>query len=109
MLVALAKEELLNSLQQEQSEVDLEEEINRFLSNATMMDKGKWKGKYPISEMGFGVVARHFAKWQKERMMKEAVEGEFLYTPYPTIALDDWKDYNFTDFDKVRIIIVKED
>ena len=50
----------IDSLQQEQPEVDLEKEINRFLSNATMMDKGEWKGKYPISEMGFGVVARHF-------------------------------------------------
>lgn len=46
--------------EQEQPEVDLRNEINRFLSNATMMDKGEWKGKYPISEMGFGVVARHF-------------------------------------------------
>ena len=51
---------LIDSLQQEQSKVDLREEINHFLSNATMMDKGEWKGKYPISEMGFGVVARHF-------------------------------------------------
>ena len=34
----------------------LEEEIQRFLSNATKMDKGKWKGKYPISEMGFSPV-----------------------------------------------------
>lgn len=52
--------EIIDSLQQEQPEVDLENEINRFLSNATMMNKGEWKGKYPISEMGFGVVARHF-------------------------------------------------
>ena len=46
----------------------LEEEIQRFLSNATKMDKGEWKGKYPISEMGFGVVARHFAKWGAEHL-----------------------------------------
>ena len=45
----------------------------------------------------------------KRLMMEEAVEGEFLYTPYPTIALDDCKDYNFKDNQKVRIIIVKED
>lgn len=51
---------IIDSLQQEQTEVDLRNEINRFLSNATMMNKGEWKGKYPISEMGFGVVARHF-------------------------------------------------
>ena len=51
---------LIDSLQQEQPEVDLNKEINRFLSNATIMNKGRWKGKYPISEMGFGVVAHHF-------------------------------------------------
>lgn len=51
---------IITSLQQEQPEVDLEKEISRFLSNATMMNKGEWKGKYPISKMGFGVVARHF-------------------------------------------------
>ena len=44
----------------------------------------------------------------KRLMMEDAVEGEFLYTPYPTIALDDCKDYNFKDNQKVRIIIVKE-
>lgn len=44
----------------------LDEEIQRFLSNATKMDKGEWKGKYPISEMGFGVVARHFYELGKQ-------------------------------------------
>lgn len=45
----------------------------------------------------------------KEQMMKEAVEAEILLTPYPTICLDDCKDYDFKDGQKVRIIIVKED
>ena len=50
------------------------------------------------------------ADWQNEQMMKDAVEGEFLYTPYPTIELDDLKDYNFKDFDKVCVIVLpKED
>ena len=46
----------------------------------------------------------------KERqMMAGAVEGEILLTPYPTICLDDCKDYDFKDGQKVRIIIVKEE
>ena len=49
------------------------------------------------------------AKWQKEQMMKEAVEGEVFLNPYPTISLDDCKDYDFKDGDKVRIIIIKEE
>lgn len=50
-----------------------------------------------------------FAKALQEKLMDDAVDGEFLYTPYPTIALDDWKDYNFTDFDKVLVIICKKE
>ena len=49
-----------------------------------------------------------FANAFKNKMMEDAVEGEFLYTPYPTIALDDCKDYNFKDNQKVRVIIVKK-
>ncbi len=45
----------------------------------------------------------------KEQMMKEAVEGEFWNTPFPTICLVDCKNYNFKDNQKVKIIIVKED
>ena len=48
-------------------------------------------------------------KAMREQMMKDAVEGEILLTPYPTICLDDCKDYDFKGNQKVRIIIVKED
>lgn len=58
----------------------------------------------------YGIGFLEGAEWAREQMMKEAVEGEFLYTPYPTIELDDCKDYNFKDFDKVRVIVLpKED
>ena len=94
---------LIKSLQQEQPEVDLRNEINRFLSNATMMNKGEWKGKYPISEMGFGVVARHFTQWgaehAREQMMKEAVEATLDNTAYPTrlyLSLT-WEDIQTID------------
>lgn len=62
-----------------------------------------------------GLAERAFkagAKWQREQMMKEAVEGhvstngmgnKYLFPNYN----DDFKDIN--DGDKVRIIIVKED
>lgn len=52
--------EIITSLQQEQKEIDLEGEITHFLSNATKMNKGEWRGKYPISDIGFRAVARHF-------------------------------------------------
>ena len=46
-------------------EVDLEKEITRFLSNATKMNKGEWRGKYAISEIGFRAVAHHFYELRK--------------------------------------------
>ena len=51
---------LIDSVQQEQQEVDLENEIIRFLSNSAKMNKGEWRGKYAISEIGFRAVAHHF-------------------------------------------------
>ena len=48
------------------------------------------------------------ADWNEEEMLKGAAQGEFMLNPYPIICLDECKDYNFKDGDKVRIIIVKE-
>ena len=46
----------------------------------------------------------------KRLMMEEAVKGEVMLNPYPTICLDDCKDYDFKDGDKVRVIVLpKED
>ena len=56
---------------QEQPEVDLEKEIKRFLSNATKMNKGEWRGKYPISDIGFRAVARHFYELGKSARKEE--------------------------------------
>ena len=56
-------------------------------------------------------IARHFTDWQKEQMLKEAVEGTIDYVydekgdAYKAIRLD-WLVGDFGD--KVRIIIVKE-
>lgn len=49
-------------------------------------------------------------KDMREQMLKDAVEGEVMLNPYPTICLDDCKDYDFNEGDKVRVIIIpKED
>lgn len=40
--------------------------------------------------------------------MGEAVEGEFMLNPYPIICLDDCKNYDFKDGDKVRVLIVND-
>lgn len=52
--------------------------------------------------------ARHFALWEKEQMLKEAVEGTVhnfsSNKPHPTVLVD---AKGFNQGDKVRVIIVK--
>lgn len=56
-------------------------------------------------------IARHFANWQKEQMMKDAVEGEvYLYESYKRTATAILVDVPKEELgDKVKIIIIKED
>ena len=57
-----------------------------------------WKG---------GVI--HGASWQKEQMMKEAVEGEIINAGYPTkIELNTFYS-KFEHGQEVKLIIIKED
>lgn len=54
-------------------------------------------------------IAHHFTEWQKEQMMKEAVEGDYdCQYATPAVFLDKYLD-GIKDGDKVRIIIVKEE
>lgn len=79
--------------------------VGLFLAGA------QWQKEQDEKEQAdlFTIVALDAAQRAKEQMMKEAVEGLFWNTPFPTICLDDCKDYNFKDNQRVRIIIVKED
>ena len=53
--------------------------------------------------------ARHFARWMRKQMMKEAVEGEIINAGYPTkIELNTFYS-KFEHGQKVKLIIIKED
>lgn len=66
-------------------------------------------------------IARHFARWQREQMMKDAVDGEILaiedcnYSMNSHTHLEMYVDEvkliekGFKDGDKVKLIIIKED
>ena len=100
--------------QQEQPEEpvkdELDKELDRFISSGksvTVEDCGTYK----VSYHDFKKVARHFAEWQKEQMLKGAVEGFVFqsaeYYPREVIARYDGE---LEMGDKVRIIILpKED
>ena len=90
--------EIITSIQEEQSEVDLEElekEIKRYLQEIYDRDT-------TVRD-----VARHFAKWQKEQMMKEAVEGEYDF--YPAAVYLDVPIPRMNHGDKVRVIVCKKE
>lgn len=55
--------------------------------------------------------ARHFAGWQKEQMIKDAVDGEVTYGKSLSIpSLGYVLDKNGLDFgDKVKLIIIKQE
>jgi hypothetical protein len=86
---------------------DLEEEIVRFLNSeesTTYIDDGMLMSSYKDPHK----IARHFAEWQKEQMMKDAVEGEVVQDLHgrlhvKTEAVSDIL-YHFGD--KVKVIIL---
>ncbi len=85
----------------------LEEEIDRLWESFA----DEMEGPHNLFDI-YARLARHFAKWQKEQMLKEAVEGTVMDfssnqpRPQVDVLLDPHK---YHTGDKVRIIIVKED
>lgn len=85
-------------------EVDLEEEIKRY-----------WKEEMPVVlESDLNDIARHFAEWQREQILKDAVEGEVHHCASVHYCTTNEEQLGarlkmFRDGDKVKIIIIKED
>ena len=94
--------EYRNSLQEEPVSEDLIEELKKIVNIRECVSQG-----VPVIK-----IARHFANWQKEQMMKGAVKGGcFSYrNGYKHISCD--IDEKLTDIklgDKVKLFIIKED
>ena len=85
----------------------LEEEIERYL-HSLGVGYGGWVDGMEDDDLRS--IARHFAQWQKEQMMKEAVEASVgrNFTGMQQIYLTIYPE-RYKDGDKVRIVIVKED
>lgn len=108
------------------------EELKEIIRLA-IIDGAKWADNHPMKpslpsnlnkaseEYAFDVKAKPFgnlvkeafkagAQWQKEQMMKDAVEGTVhnfsSNKPHPTVLVD---AKGFNQGDKVRIIIIKEE
>ena len=100
---------------------DIEKELERFISSGeatTSIDNSGFQTTHidPLK------IAKHFAQWQKEQMMRYAVPSDYHkkyindkgdYFPFVTYAdMDDLKrvveDLKLKDGDKVKVIIIKE-
>jgi ribosomal protein L3 len=93
-------------LQEETVSEDLEEEIDNYVK------RNGYDGLDSIEEVKY--IANHFAKWQKEQMMKVVKEAQVILTRITNatlapslsrVILDD----SFKEGDKVKVILIKED
>lgn len=97
----------IDSLPNEPTSEDLEKEIDRvYFKNECCSQRLHHK---EIAE-----IARHFANWQKQQMIKDVVEATIIktrvtnHTMAPTLSTVILSDA-FHEGDKVKLIIVKED
>ena len=69
-------EQFLDTLEEPVSDChDLEEEISTWIPAQIIGgDNEIWRDTKNVIIKWAGIVARHFAEWQKEQMLKEAVE-----------------------------------
>jgi len=100
---------IIESMEEESVSEDLEKEIINYIGFPQEVDED-------ISTTMMRKAARHFANWQKEQMMKDAVEGtvEEPECLLWRIISDDLEglfvvNNNLHDGDRVKIIIIKMD
>jgi hypothetical protein len=100
---------IIESMEEESVSEDLEKEIINYIGFPQEVDED-------ISTTMMRKAARHFANWQKEQMMKDAVEGTVEEPEYLLwrIISDDLEglfvvNNNLHDGDRVKIIIIKMD
>ena len=93
----------------------LDEEINNYLRNSlvykSMASEPDWKEHCVVFKKGsLGKFARHIVDWQKQQMMKDALDlkinRDTLYDLKPIIH-EKYLDYRIGD--RVKVIIIKDE
>ena len=101
--------DFIDSLPEEPASEDLEEDS----SFEKLLQEIYIKYNKQISIEKLLDIASHFAEWQKQQMMKDAVEGVIDIRKWPAKAqvefYDRLPDFDVRTGDKVKIIIVKEE
>ena len=113
----------VNALHEETVSEDLEKASKEWLmpqldksyanyGEVKMMELTHFDGYAMLDAIEFG------AKWQKEQMMEDAVDGDITFDyygdddkTYGCIAHDSFclEDFGLKDRDKVKVIVIKED
>ena len=105
-------EQFLDTLSEEPVSEDLEEEVKNYF-------EGYWPGTDTPEQCNTDLhftppailrLARHFSEWQKEQMMKGAVEGVIIDSGFDdgiAFVTMNIPDRRYDRGDKVRIIVLK--
>ena len=91
---ALAAVELAREEKQEPASEDLEREMDKYFETMPVLEYEN------IFEDTFQRIAKHFAQWQKERMMKDAIDTRIDKRLADMIG--------YTGSERVKVIIIKE-
>ena len=83
--------------------MDLEEEVKRYYSDNFAYISSDQPTLSILTN-----IARHFTDWQKEQMMKEAVEGIVTTRSMAGNIVTAHVDYHYKDGQKVRIVIIND-
>ena len=100
--------QFIDSLPEEPASENLAEEFNRFLDE----EEGVPRMWHSDEQMEWGMdIARHFAEWQKQKDLEDAVDATVLDVDAQTIEFGLWPEklLDIKEGDKVKIIIVKEE
>lgn len=100
----------INSLQEEPASEDLNEELEDFLGKNELLNCCySTRDTLCLATK----VANHFVNWQKQQMMKDAVPGRISVNRFGNKVVSSWPGIQqlklLHTFDKVKLIIIKED
>ena len=85
-------------------EKDFVEEVRQYYTNNCTWDALKQPMLSIITRC-----ARHFAEWQKAKMLEEALETQILTTSFINLPKEYLHQNGIQAGDKVRVIVIKED
>lgn len=109
----------IDSLEEEPVSKNLEKELDKYFSQFKGLEKCYWNWRIDSINIHAQCIydfAKHFAQWQKERILNNAIEREVKVDAggYPYIDVTELYDYDkdkplAKKGDKVKLIIIMEE